>query len=377
MSTQSKIHHSEVVGSLLRPAELVEARQAMRAGRMSPEGYRAVEDRAVDYALGLQAEIGLDVVTDGEMRRDIFFEFLMKGVSGLQLTPDNPPYTVRFHNHDDPEAFAMNVPLSVTERIQARPSSAVDEFLYARQRSSKPVKITVPSPVMMLGCWGDVSKDAYPDPLELVADSGVAVKQWIQDLADAGCEYIQLDAPDLIDLYCDANVRAEYEARGIPALELRELGTQIAVEIGDMDLPGVTLAMHLCRGNGTQAWIADGGYDDFAHHVFSRAKGYDIFHLEYDDQKRQGGFEPLAELPDDKVAALGLVSTKWQQLEDVDALKAQIHEAAKYHPLEYLAIAPQCGFAGAAETAEQRLLTERTQRDKLQLVVDVARDVWG
>jgi methionine synthase II (cobalamin-independent) len=373
MTTQTRIYHSEVVGSLLRPPELVEARRALRAGELDPQDYRAVEDRAVDEALRLQEAIGLDVVTDGEMRRDIFFEFLIKGMSGLEMKPG---YTVRFHSHEDPEAMVVQIPFTVTETIAVLPCPAVDEFGYARERTSKPLKVTLPSPVMMLGLWGDESKDAYPDPLELVADAGAAVKRWALELADAGCEYIQLDAPDLIDLYCDENVRAEYESRGIPAADLRELGTQLAVEIGELDLPGVTRGMHLCRGNGTQSWIAEGGYDDFAEHVFARATGYDVFHLEYDDE-RSGGFEPLAELPEDKVAALGLVSTKWQQLEDPDMLKARIRQAAKYHPLERLALAPQCGFASAAETADERKLTEQTQRDKLQLVVDVARDVWG
>jgi 5-methyltetrahydropteroyltriglutamate--homocysteine methyltransferase len=370
---KTRIYHSEVVGSLLRPPELVEARRALRAGELDPKDYRAVEDRAVDEAVRLQEEIGLDVVTDGEMRRDIFFEFLIKGISGLEMKPG---YTVRFHSHEDPEAMVVQIPFTVTEKITVLPCPAVDEFRYARERASKPLKVTLPSPVMMLGLWGDESKDAYPDPLELVADAGAAVKRWALELADAGCEYIQLDAPDLIDLYCDENVRAEYESRGIPAVELRELGTQLAVEIGELDLPGVTRGMHLCRGNGTQSWIAEGGYDDFAEHVFARATGYDVFHLEYDDE-RSGGFEPLAELPEDKVAALGLVSTKWQQLEDPDMLKARIRQAAKYHPLERLALAPQCGFASAAETAEERKLTEQTQRNKLRLVVDVARDVWG
>jgi 5-methyltetrahydropteroyltriglutamate--homocysteine methyltransferase len=372
MTTRTKVFRSEVVGSMLRPPELIEARLALRAGAMDPEAYREIEDRAVDDALRLQEEIGLDVVTDGEMRRDLFMDFLVKGMSGLEF---KPAAIVRFHNHDTADAMTVQIPFSVTENVRPLPCPGVDEFRYASERTTKPLKVTLPSPVMMLGFWGDASKEAYPEPLELVADAGVAVKQWVRDLADAGCEYIQLDAPDLIDLYCDESVRADYESRGIPALELRELGTQLAVEIGDMDLPGVVLAMHLCRGNGTQSWIAEGGYDELAEEIFTRATGYDIFHLEYDDE-RSGGFEPLAKLPEDTVAALGLVSTKWQKLEDRDVLKSRIREAARYHPLDRLALAPQCGFAGAAETAEQRKLTVQTQRDKLQLVVDVAREVW-
>ena len=373
MVMRTKVHRAEVVGSMLRPPELVAARNSMRAGDMPYEDYRAIEDRAVDNALRLQEDVGMDVVTDGEMRRDIFFDFLMKGVSGLSM---EPAYTVRFHNHEQAEAMVVQFPFSVTDRIKPLPCPAVGEFLYAKDRTTKPLKVTLPNAIMMLGLWGDLSKDAYPDPLELVADAGSAIKQWMRELADAGCTYIQIDAPDLIELYCDANVRAETEARGIPVSELLELATGLVVEFGELDLPGVTKAIHLCRGNGTQAWLAEGGYEEFSEHVFTRATGYDVFHLEYDDE-RSGGFEPLAKLPDDTVAALGLVSTKWTALEDRDALKARISEAARFHPLDRLALAPQCGFASASETAEERKITDQTQYDKLKLVADVAQDVWG
>ncbi|UGS37344.1 cobalamin-independent methionine synthase II family protein [Capillimicrobium parvum] len=367
------VHHAEVVGSLLRPDELVAARAEMRAGRLDPADYRAIEDRAVDAALRLQEDCGVDVVTDGEMRRDIFFDFLIKGVTGIVM---QPAYTVRFHDHTGEDRMSVQIPFSVAERISALPCPAVEEFRYARERTSKPLKVTLPGPIMMLGLWGDVSRDAYPDPLELVADAGAAIKRWMGELAEAGCTFIQLDMPDLIDVYCDASVRAEYDERGIPSRELIALGTDLAVEFGALELPGVKKAMHLCRGNGTEAWIAEGGYEDFSEHVFRRATGYDVFHLEYDDD-RSGGFEPLANLPDDKVAALGLVSTKWTQMEDPAVLVARIEDAARYHPVERLALAPQCGFASASETAEQRRLTPETQEAKLRLVSEVAREVWG
>ena len=134
--------------------------------------------------------------------------------------------------------------------------------------------------------------------------------------------------------------------------------------------------MHLCRGNGTEAWIAEGGYEAFSEHVFTRATGYDVFHLEYDDE-RSGGFEPLANLPDDKVAVLGLVSTKWTRMEDPAVLISRIEDAARHHPVERLALAPQCGFASASETSQQRRITPETQEAKLRLVSGVAREVWG
>jgi 5-methyltetrahydropteroyltriglutamate--homocysteine methyltransferase len=345
----------------------------MRAGELDPAAYRAVEDAAVDAALRLQEDAGVDVVTDGEMRRDIFFDFLIKGLTGLTM---QPAYAVRFHGHDPDAEMEVEVPFSVVERITPLPCPAVEEFAYAAEHTDKPVKVTLPGPLMMLGMWGDASKDAYPDPLDLAADAADAVLGWARDLAAAGCTYIQLDLPDLNELCCDASVREEWGARGIPVEDLIALGIDFVERFGALDLPGVTKAMHLCRGNGTQAWIAEGDYGRFARDVFGRAGGFDVFHLEYDDE-RSGGFEPLTQLGDDKVAVLGLVSTKWTRMEDPDQLRARIHEAARFHPLERLALAPQCGFASAAETAEGRKLTEQIQSDKLRLVAEVARSVWG
>jgi 5-methyltetrahydropteroyltriglutamate--homocysteine methyltransferase len=344
----------------------------MRAGRLDPAAYRGIEDRAVDAALRLQEECGVDVVTDGEMRRDIFFDFLIKGVTGIVMQSS---YTVRFHDHAGAETMSVPIPFSVAERIHPLPCPAVDELRYARERTSKPLKVTLPGPGMMLGLWGDVSRDAYPDPLELVADAGAAVLGWMRELAEAGCTYIQIDMPELIDVYCDASVRAEYEERGISADALIALETDLAVQFGALELPGVTKAMHLCRGNGTEAWIAEGGYEELSEEVFRRATGFDVFHLEYDDE-RSGGFAPLANLPDDTVAVLGLVSTKWSRMEQPAALAGRIEEAARFHPLERLALAPQCGFASASETSAQRRIAPETQAAKLRLVSDVARDVW-
>jgi 5-methyltetrahydropteroyltriglutamate--homocysteine methyltransferase len=169
------------------------------------------------------------------------------------------------------------------------------------------------------------------------------------------------------------SVTAKVTARACPGVD--EFRYASARAERPVKVTGVTLAMHVCKGNGTQSWIASGGYDEFSKHVFTRASGFDIFHLEYDDE-RSGSFEPLANLPDDKVAVLGLVSTKWTALESADDLKRRVDEAAQFHPKEQLALATQCGFASANETAQDRLITEETQRDKLRLVADVARDIW-
>jgi 5-methyltetrahydropteroyltriglutamate--homocysteine methyltransferase len=366
------IYRADVVGSMLRPPELIEARAAMRAGQLPPEQYRKVEDQAVDEALRIQEQAGVDVATDGEMRRDIFFGFFITGLTGLSPLP---AYTVRFQGKTAEDAMAVTFPFSVTEKLSTRPCPALEEFAYASERTSLPVKVTLPSPMMILGFWSEHSRDAYPDPFELATDAAGAVAGWMRELADAGCRYIQIDAPELNQQYADAAVRADCERRGISAERFLAVGTELVGSLADVDLPGVTVGLHVCKGNGTQSWIAEGGYEEFSRQVFKRASGFDVFHLEYDDE-RSGGFEPLRNLPDDKVAVLGLVSTKWVALEDPDVLRARISEAARHHPMDRLALATQCGFASAAETAEQRRITPQTQADKLRLIADVAHSLW-
>jgi 5-methyltetrahydropteroyltriglutamate--homocysteine methyltransferase len=345
----------------------------MRAGKLPAEEYRAIEDRAVDEAIRIQEEAGFDVVTDGELRRDIFFGFFVTGMTGLSMVPSE---TIKFRGPEGP-ATEIQVPFSVTDKVTARPCPAVDEYKYAAAKTDKQVKITLPSPTLMVECfWNENSRDAYPDPLDLARDAHDAVAQWMREVADAGCTYIQIDAPDLAVMYADAGFRDLYRERGVDPDALLKLGTELVGSLGDIDLPGVTTAMHVCKGNGTQSWLGEGGYEAFSEKVFEQAGGFDVYILEYDDE-RSGDFEPLAKLPDEKIAVLGLVSTKWIEMEDPDALKARIEDAARFHPKENLGISTQCGFASASETAQDRKITEQTQADKLKLVTDVARDVWG
>jgi 5-methyltetrahydropteroyltriglutamate--homocysteine methyltransferase len=270
----------------------------------------------------------------------------------------------------------FQIPFSVTDRITALSCPAIEEFRYARSRTSLPLKVTLPSPMMILGFWSEHSKRAYPEPFELAVDAAHAVQTWLRELAEAGCKYIQVDAPELCQAYADQSVRDDHARRGVDPVRFLELGAELVGGLPDLDLPDdVTIGMHLCKGNGTQSWIADGGYAAFAEKVFSSACNYDVFHFEFDDE-RSGGFEPLAKLADDKVAVLGLVSTKWTRLEDPAELERRIDEASRFHPKERLALATQCGFASASETTEQRLITEQTQLDKLRLVADVAHRMW-
>jgi 5-methyltetrahydropteroyltriglutamate--homocysteine methyltransferase len=372
---QEKIYRADVVGSMLRPPELIAARDGFRAGEVGADELRAAQDRAVDEALRIQEDAGVDVATDGEMRRDIFFDFFLTGAEGL--TPGDG-WTVRFQDAAGHDAMTVPIPFVVTDRLRPRSSPGLDEFLYARERTSLPVKVTLPSPTLVTAFWTqEGSGDVYPDVLVLVGDATQIVRAWIVELAEAGCPYIQIDAPELNEVWADERIREEYAARGLPVDRFMHEGAEYVNEVTKLDLPeGTTLSLHVCKGNGTQSHIAEGGYEDIAREVFRRATGFDVFHMEYDDD-RSGSFEPLRHLPDDKVCALGLVSTKWTALEDPQVLRARIEEASAFHPLEQLAIGTQCGFASAAEMAEQRMITTQTQADKLRLVAQTARAVWG
>lgn len=366
-------YHAEPVGSLLRTQPFLEAKAKMRAGEITPEAFSLIENEAIDDAIRLQEDAGLQILTDGEIRRNMFFDFFVSGASGLKPIVGSK---VRFRNHESDVAMEVTIPFSVTEKFVPLECPGVAEFNYAKTRTDRLVKVTLPSPMMVLGFWNQASLDVYPNPFDLAADAAKAVGQWMTQLAAAGCKYIQIDAPELNEAYADAAVRADLERQGIDPREYIELGTQFVAELGNMDLPGVRKCLHVCKGNGTQSWIAEGGYEDFSKSVFSRANGFDVYHLEYDDA-RSGGFEPLANLPDDKLAVLGLVSTKWQRLETVEELVARIDEAKKFHPLEQLGLAPQCGFASAGEGAADRKITADVQTAKLSRIVETARQIWG
>jgi 5-methyltetrahydropteroyltriglutamate--homocysteine methyltransferase len=373
--TTTCTYRADVVGSMLRPRELVEARAALRAGAVTEETYRAVEDRAVDAALSIQEAAGVDVATDGEMRRDLFFDFFVSGAEGI--TPGDG-WLARFRNAQGEGAMAVKMPFVVTDKLRATGSPGLAEYLYARERTELPIKVTLPSPTAVTPFWTkEASSDVYPDVFELVADATAIVRDWVAELAEAGCPYIQIDAPELNALYADERIREEYAERGISPERYMAEGAEQLNEVTKVDRPpGATLGVHVCKGNGTQSWIAEGGYEDIARDVFKRASGFDRFLLEFDDE-RSGSFEPLRHLPDDKVAVLGLISTKWTTLEDPGLLQRRIDEASRFHPRDRLAISTQCGFASAAETAEQRKVTEQTQVDKLRLVARTARAVWG
>jgi 5-methyltetrahydropteroyltriglutamate--homocysteine methyltransferase len=362
------IHRAEVVGSLLRPNYLIEARAQWEAGTMTAPEFKRTEDRAVDQAIALQEGTGLDVVTDGEMRRLVFFDQFTMALEGLSPMPAAP---VHFHGESPEEDIDFESPVCVTDRIRRRRMLTVEEYAYARGRARRPVKVTLPSPLLLFALWSPThSRDAYPDPFELFADGAEIVRQEARELAGLGCEYIQIDAPDLAQVFADEAQRAHWDSLGIPPERVFSEGVDLVNAAADV--PGVTRGLHLCKGNYKSKWIAAGGYEEFSQEVFPRATNFEVFLLEYDDQ-RSGSFEPLKNLPDDKAAVLGLVSSKHDRIEPADALLRRIDEASEYVSRDQLALSTQCGFASAAEG---NLISEATQEAKLRLVAEVAHRAW-
>jgi methionine synthase II (cobalamin-independent) len=356
---------SDVVGSLLRPEYLQRAWTQREAGELGPAEYKAIEDRAVDAALALQAEAGLDVLSDGEMRRYAFYGHLVDSVEGFERFGG---WTISFRDEAGEET-QLERPV-VVSRLRRRRHLCAEEFSYLRARSDRVAKVTLPSAQQAAAYYDpDKSAGAYPTLDAYLADVVDILRDEVTELVRLGCRYVQIDAPQYAGLL-DPAIRAGYERRGSDPDRLLER----CIELDDAvigDHPGVTFGLHLCRGNNDSKFYASGGYEPIAARVF-RGTRFQRFLLEYDDA-RSGGFEPLRTVPDDRTVVLGLVTTKRPALESADLLVRRIHEAAAFIPLERLALSPQCGFAS---TMRGNRLSEADQRAKLRRVAEVAREVW-
>jgi 5-methyltetrahydropteroyltriglutamate--homocysteine methyltransferase len=361
-----RIHHSDVIGSLLRPRYLTQARDAYAAGRLSAPEFKRIEDRAVDQAIAMQEGIGLDVVTDGEYRRFSFLDQIVSEIDGVAPIEGAP---VHFKNAE--ADWIWHNPFTVTGKISQRRKLTVEEFAYNRAQATSRVKITLPSPLILYSGWSpELSTAAYKDAFELFEDAAAIIKAEAAALAALGCTYIQIDSPD-IGTIVDPENRELRENLGMPTERTLTEGLDIFNSIGG--IPGVTFAVHVCKGNNMSQWIGAGGYDLTAEAMFTRLTNFDVFLLEYDDE-RSGSFEPLAKAPDDKQIILGLVSSKTPTLESTADLIARIQDAAKYTGLERLGISTQCGFSSTLPGAN--LITEDAQERKLELVAEVAATVW-
>jgi 5-methyltetrahydropteroyltriglutamate--homocysteine methyltransferase len=361
------IYRAEVVGSLLRPPYLKQARFDFAADRLSVSQFKKIEDQAVDEAIALQEKAGLDVATDGEMRRSDFVAPLSDYVEGFEAVGfDSRPW-----HKPDGELTAMPVPLTVTGKLHRLRSLAAEEFTYARARTKGPLKITLPSPLALALRWSpEFSAEAYPDPFSLFADAVDILRGEVRELANLGCTYIQIDAPEIATLV-DPDTRLKvFERHGISTD--RMLGEGIDMLNAVADCSDVTFAMHLCRGNNAGNWMSAGGYNAISKQLFARASAYQVFLLEY-DTARAGNFEPLADVPDDKIVVLGLISTKHDEMESADEIAQRIEAAAAYFPRDQLALSTQCGFASVAAGNP---IGEEAQRAKLELVASTARHLW-
>ncbi|GAA5038866.1 5-methyltetrahydropteroyltriglutamate--homocysteine methyltransferase [Thermocatellispora tengchongensis] len=352
----------QAIGSLLRPGYLVSARAEFKAGRITAAEMKAVEDRAAEEALRLQEAAGLDVVNDGEMRRTSFMDHLLATVPGA-LEHEAPIEA----DSESGGTYTVDNPIAVVERITPARNISVEEYVYLRGRTDRPIKITVPSPLMLYAFWSaERSSAAYPDPFDLFTDWTALLRAQIEELAALGCTRVQIDAPDMA-LLVDEEQRQAREALGISVERTVIEGCELIDSLAAT--PGVSVSLHLCKGNFRSMWAASGGYDRLAKRIFDGTPHVETYLLEYDDE-RSGGFAPLADLPEDKHVVLGLVSTKRDELEPLDALLARVNEAARYVDRERIGVSPQCGFASVAAGAN--LISPAMQAAKLFRVAELA-----
>jgi 5-methyltetrahydropteroyltriglutamate--homocysteine methyltransferase len=351
------------IGSLLRPAALLEARRAHDAGEVSDAELDAAENAAVATAVRRQEATGISVVTDGEFRRRDFRSGFAQAVDGIEMSAWDMPW----HSAAG-TAKLRSIAFTATGRLRQRERLAGREVAHVMALTGVPVKATLIAPGFLADrFWKDGVTDAcYSSREEFAAEVAAITRAEITALIADGVRYIQLDNPGY-GAYLGAHAGHD------PAGFARVLAADIAAVQGIARPAGVTIGLHVCRGNQSSKWMGEGDYEPIAEELFGRLP-VDRLLLEYDDE-RAGGFAPLRFVPSGTVAVLGLVSSKSGQLEPADSLRARIDEAAKYVAIEDLALSPQCGFASIAEGGN--LLTEAEQYAKLALVADVARSVWG
>ncbi len=373
--------HADHVGSLLRPPELLQAREEFSAGRIGPAQLHEAEDAAILQALAMQREAGVDVYTDGEYRRGIWYGDLADAIEGLVPDPAPPvPIGTGWQGHGSDlanQAMAEigQTGLVVDAKLRQRRRLTAHESGFLREHAPGPWKMTIPGVVQRAVGWykPGISDRFYPSRAEFYDDLAGMVKEEIRALIAEGVSYIQLDSLFYVITLTSAARRQALVNAGLdPETVLDE---NVRVDNACLDVAraaGVTVGLHMCRGNNRSAWITEGGYEVCAEKAFSRLH-VDRLLLEYDTE-RAGGFEPLRFVPRGTTVVLGLISSKEAQLEPQDELLRRIDEAAKFVPIEHLAISPQCGFAS---TMRGNLMSWDSQRRKLELVAQVARRVWG
>ncbi len=354
------------VGSLLRPREITQAFKDFTAGRITADEVAAIQDRAIRDVVALQEEAGLESITDGEFRRASYWSHFVEAVDGLDVKD------AMFTFHTEGSGEHVFLAPSISGRVRRTRPISGGEFDFLKSATGRTPKVTMPSPPTM-HFWsqrGEMNA-VYGDLDAYIEDLSAVFREEIADLAGRGARYIQLDEVPLAML-CDPAVRAALSDIGEDPEWLVDSYVKLFNRCLDRRPEGMTVAMHLCRGNYKGQWLSEGGYDAVAARLFNEIN-VDAYFMEY-DTPRAGDFAPLRHLPANKVAVLGLVSSKTGVLEDKDALRRRIDEAAQHAPLENLALSPQCGFAS---TVAGNPVTLDDQKAKLALVVEVAQSVWG
>ena len=357
----------EHIGSFVRPESLLNAARARKAGQLDEAAFRQVQDQAIRDVVRFQESIGLPSITDGEFRRRSWSAGFIDAVEGFGLRDG----TLAFRDGTRVMGVASSpyakAPLRRKQRIVA------DDFRFLKSVVNRGVpKVTIAAPDVMHYFLGPKSFDAYPDREAFFADLANIYRQEIADLAKEGCTYVQLDDTAL-PCNCDTHAREDVVARGENPDELTERYVRLFNECVAGKPANMTVAIHLCRGNLKGAWMAEGGYEPIADALFNRLNA-NVYCLEYDTE-RAGDFSPLAHVPKGKRVILGLVSTKTPVLEKKDDLKRRIDDAAKHISLDQLGIGPQCGFSSGGGGGQT--VTPDDTRRKLELVMEVARDVWS
>ena len=358
------------VGSLLRPKELVDAREKKKRGEISADALREAEDKAIRDVVKLQEDIGFQVATDGEFRRTFWHVDFLVSFANVVMVP--PSIKASFHTHSGDIQFAPPG-IRIDGKLSRPHPIFVDHFKFLKSVTKVTPKMTIPAPSNMhfRGGRKAIDQKAYPDLGEFYGDLARVYNEEVMDLAAAGCRYLQIDEVNFAYL-CDPKLREQVQNIGsdpktLPQTYAKLINDSLRGRPADM-----VTAMHLCRGNFRSAWVAEGGYEPVADVLFNQIDVGGYF-LEYDDE-RSGDFAPLRFVPKGKIVILGLVTTKLSQLETKDNLKRRIEEAAKYCPLEQLALSPQCGFSS---TIEGNNVTVGDEVAKLRLVLETAKEVWG
>jgi len=369
MMVTARVEH---VGSLLRPPYLREAREARAAGELTPAQFKAVEDRAVREVIALQEDLDLPVINDGELRRESFQSELTAACDGFTGVDISAWLWGEWHSAEVGDlTITRPADVAVVAPLRKRRNLAAEEFTFLRASTSRPVKITLPSPTLFANLWSPGrSAGAYPSLDAFMDDVVQVLRDEVRELVRLGCTHIQLDAPHY-PLLIDPKWRAFYEGRGWPMTKWLSYGIELDNAVIDAGRPA-TFGFHLCRGNQLSRWLVAGGYDAIAGPVFGKVHA-DRLLLEYDDE-RSGTFDPLRLVPEDKIVVLGLVTTKTSRIETPEAIESRLRQASGVIGVERLAVSPQCGFATSVAGNE---ITPEAQRAKLALLMRVADKVLG